>query len=472
MQKHNLNINKNVEKASITAEFFKTLLMNANVWVTFLDPKGCIVVWNKAAEEISGYTADEVMESNEIWKKLYPDLEYRKVVTKKINDTLQNRKKLENFETIILTKGAIKKQISWNTREILDQNGDIIGYIAMGRDITEIVSLGKQFRTLLMNANIWVAFLDPQSRIEVWNRTAEEISGYTADEVMGSNEIWKKIYPDPEYRKEVTEKIIDIISNKKSLTNFESNIVTKNKEKRVISWNTQEIRDDENKIMGFVVTGRDITNIIGLQRKFGTLLMNANVWIAFLDPQSRIEVWNRAAEEISGYTADEVIGSNEIWKKLYPDQEYRKKVTEKIIDIISNKKSLENFESRIITRVGDKKTISWNTRELEDDKGNTLGYIMIGLDITKEKKMHTEVFEYIGESAMRLKNPVEVVKNNMDGLIIRLETGDYTTEDLILQMRIQSKNAEKIIENLHELNEAVSMAFEDMPPALKKFLSR
>ncbi|MCK4269266.1 MAG: PAS domain-containing protein, partial [Methanogenium sp.] len=251
--------------------------MNANVWITFLDPKGCIVVWNKAAEEISGYTADEVMESNEIWKKLYPDPEYRKVVTKKINDTLQNRKKLENFETIILTKGALKKQISWNTREILDQNGDIIGYIAMGRDITEIVSLGKQFRTLLMNANVWVAFLDPQSKIEVWNRAAEEISGYTADEVIGSNEIWKKLYPDQEYRKELTEKIIDIISNKKSLTNFESNIVTKNKEKRVISWNTREIRDDENKIMGFVATGRDITNIINLQRKFGTLLMNANV---------------------------------------------------------------------------------------------------------------------------------------------------------------------------------------------------
>jgi len=95
--------------------------------------------------------------------------------------------------------------------------------------------------------------------------------------------------------------------------------------------------------VGFVVTGRDITNIIGLQRKFGTLLMNANVWIAFLDPQSRIEVWNRAAEEISGYTADGVTGSNEIWKRLYPDLEYRKEVTEKIIDIISNKKKSYKF---------------------------------------------------------------------------------------------------------------------------------
>ena len=97
---------------------------------------------------------------------------------------------------------------------------------------------------------------------------------------------------------------------------------------------------------------------------------------------------------------------------------------------------------------------------------------MIGLDITKEKQLHNEVFEYIGESAMRLKNPVEVIKNNVDELIIRLKDGDYTTGDLIIQLSIQSKNAEKIIENLHELNKAVSMAFEDMPPALQKFLSR
>jgi len=353
MQKENHNLIENpgkfsIENASLTTGFFETLLMNANVWVTFLDPKGSIVVWNTAAEEISGYTANEVRGSNEIWKKLYPDPKYRKVVTEKIDDAIQNRQKLENFETIILTKGNIQKQISWNTRETLDQNGEIIGYIAMGQDITEIVSLDNKFRTLLMNANVWVAYLDSHTLIEVWNRAAEEISGYTADEVIGSNDVWKKLYPDPEYRKSVTDKILDIISNKKDL---------------------------------------------------------------------------------------------------------------------------ENFESRINSKDGSIKIISWNTRELESDDGTTLGFIMIGRDITKEKKLHAEVIGYIGESAMRLKNPVEVIKNNMDVIIDRLENGECTTEDLILQIMIQSKNAEKIVENLHELNKAVSTAFEDMPPELKRFLS-
>ncbi|KAF1078187.1 hypothetical protein MKMG_00927 [Methanogenium sp. MK-MG] len=353
MQKENQHSNENpgefsIEKASLTAEFFETLLMNANVWIAFLDPKGSIVVWNTAAEEISGYTAGEVRGSNDIWKKLYPDPEYRKVVTEKINDAILNRQKLEHFETTILSKERVKKQISWNTREILDQNNETLGYIAMGRDISEIVSLGTKFRTLLMNANVWVAFLDSQTHIEVWNNAAEEISGYTADEVTGSNDVWKKLYPDPEYRKSVTDKILDIIANKKDI---------------------------------------------------------------------------------------------------------------------------ENFESKIISKDRSQKIISWNTRELKNGDGNTLGYIMIGRDITTEKKLHAEMIEYIGESAMRLKNPVEVIKYNMDEMIKRLEKGECTTEDLILQIKIQTKNAEQIVENLHELNRAVSLVFEDMPPELKRFLS-
>ncbi|WP_278155411.1 PAS domain-containing protein [Methanogenium sp. S4BF] len=353
MHNHNHHSNENraqfaFENASITAGFYETLLMNANVWIAFLDPKGCVIVWNKAAEDISGYTESEVRGSREVWKKLYPDPPYREVVTQKIDDAIQNRQNLENFETVIHTKGGKQKEISWNTREILAEDGEITGYITIGRDITEVVSLGKKFRTLLMNANVWIAFLDAETRVEVWNSAAEEISGFTAEEVTGSNDIWKKLYPDPEYRKDVTTKIIDIISRTKDL---------------------------------------------------------------------------------------------------------------------------ENFESRIHTKDGHEKIISWNTRELDSDEGKTLGFILIGRDITKEKKLHAEIIEYIGESAMRLKNPVEVIKNNMDEIITRLENDECTTDDLILQIKIQTKNAEKIIENLYELNKAVSLAFEDMPPELKRYLS-
>ncbi|WAI00606.1 PAS domain-containing protein [Methanogenium organophilum] len=327
------------------------------------------------------------------------------------------------------------------------------------------------FETLLMNANVWITFLDKKGRIGVWNTAGEEITGYTEEEVRGSNEIWKKLYPEPEYRKIVTEKIDDAIKNRNKLENFETVILTKGGNRKQISWNTRDIRDNNGEIIGYIALARDISKIVSLEKKFRTLLMNANVWVAFLDSQTRIEVWNRAAEVISGYRAEEVRGSNEIWKKLYPDPTYRKEVTEKILDIISNKRDIKNFESKISARDGTEKIITWNTRALENGTGNTLGYIMIGNDITRERKLQADFIEYLGESAMRLKNPVEVIKSNMDDLILRLENGECSTEDVILQIRIQTKNAEQIIENLFELNKAIGMAFEDMPSELKKFLS-
>lgn len=327
------------------------------------------------------------------------------------------------------------------------------------------------FETLLMNANVWITYLDKQGRIGIWNTAAEEITGYRGDDVIGQNDIWKKLYPDPDYRREVTEKIDEAIHNRRTLENFETVILTKGGEYRYISWNTREIRDDTGKNFGYIALGRDITEKVTMGKKFRTLLMNANVWVAFLDADTNIEVWNRAAETISGYRADEVVGTNTVWKSLYPDPRYRKEVTGQIQDHISNKKELENFESKITSRSGEEKIISWNTRALEGHTGRIIGYIMTGSDVTHERKMQAEFVGYIGESAMRLKNPVEVVRENMEQLAVRMEAGECSVEDCILQIRIQAKNAEQIIANLSELNHAISIAFEDMPAELRDFLS-
>lgn len=327
------------------------------------------------------------------------------------------------------------------------------------------------FETLLMNANVWITYLDTKGRIGIWNTAAEDITGYGKEDVIGHNDIWKKLYPDPEYRREVTEKIDEAIQNRRTLENFETVVLTRGGEYRYISWNTREIREDTGNTLGYIAIGRDITDKVTMGKKFRTLLMNANVWVAFLDADTNIEVWNRAAEMISGYRADEVVGTNEVWKNLYPDPDYRKDVTEQIRDHISNKKELENFESKITSRSGEEKIISWNTRALEGHTGRILGYIMTGSDVTHERKMQAEFVGYLGESAMRLKNPVEVIKENMDQLAVRMEAGECPPEDCILQIRIQAKNAEQIIGNLSELNHAISIAFEDMPAELRDFLS-
>jgi PAS domain S-box-containing protein len=388
-------------------QFLENIIMSAKLWMAFLDLKGNILIWNFAAEEITGYTRDEVIGHDKIWKWIYPDDKYRKEVTKKIVDIISNKKYLENFETDIRTKKGETRRIRWNTRELSDNDSRTIGYVVLGNDITEIVKARQEIQrnaefqeSIIINAKLWMMFLDKKSNVVIWNKAAEEITGYTHDEVIGNDKIWKWIYPDDRYRKEVTKKIVDIISNKKYLENFETNIRTKTGETRRISWNTRELTGDEGEQLGYIVVGNDITEIAKAKREIKrnaefqeSIIINAKLWMMFLDKKSNVVIWNKAAEEITGYTYDEVIGNDKIWKWIYPDDRYRKEVTKKIVDIINNKKYLENFEANIRTKTGETRRISWNTRELTGDEGERLGYIVVGNDITVIAKAKQDLKE-------------------------------------------------------------------------------
>ncbi|MHC1629366.1 MAG: PAS domain S-box protein [Methanoculleaceae archaeon] len=202
------------------------------------------------------------------------------------------------------------------------------------------------------------------------------------------------------------------------------------------------------------------------------LMVDANVWISILDGNKRVVVWNRAAEVISGYSAEEAMGESGIWKLLYPDPEYRRQVTGRINEVFTQKKEIVSFQTEITTKGGDKRVLSWNTRPVTGESEEGGGYIMVGIDVTREKKMQEEIYAYLGEAAMRLKNPVELIRDSLSDLSQRVATQEISEEDLVLALRVQQKNADRIVENLRELNEMVALSFSDMPGALKEFLRR
>lgn len=269
-------------------------------------------------------------------------------------------------------------------------------------------ALTRFLESVILNAKLWMMFLDTSRNVVIWNRTAQEITGYSADEVLGNSEIWKWIYPDAAYRREVTHRIRETILTKKSLENFETSIRTKDHQERKISWNTRELVGEDNKSIGFIVLGTDITEIAKAKsdiRKYAefqkSIIINAKLWMTFLDTHNHVLIWNKAAEDITGYTKEEVTGHSNVWKWLYPDPAYRHEVTNRIRDIIHNNKYLENIETRILTKRGMTRYISWNTRELVGDDKKPIGYIVVGNDVTdkllakKELKEHEELFHGI-----------------------------------------------------------------------------
>lgn len=128
------------------SQFRENVIDNANVWLDVLDAEANVVVWNKAAERISGYSREEVVGHNKIWRWLYPDKTYREQITSTAQAIIHQNKVVEDFETCIRTKDGRHRIIAWYSRNLVDENGEVIGSVALGRDITEQKEAQEELR--------------------------------------------------------------------------------------------------------------------------------------------------------------------------------------------------------------------------------------------------------------------------------------------------------------------------------------
>ncbi len=135
-----------------------------------------------------------------------------------------------------------------------------------------------------------------------------------------------------------------------------------------------------------------------------SVIDNASIWINVLDPLARITVWNKAAAQISGYSREEVLGNPAIWEWLYPDPAYRAAITTKVNEIMSQGAEVEGFESCIRAKDGTEKIISWNSRRFFDERGQLVGSISIGLDVTARNLTERALIERERQLATLMAN--------------------------------------------------------------------
>jgi PAS domain S-box-containing protein len=321
---------------------------------------------------------------------------------------------------------------------------------------------------ILDNALVIIAVLEKGGRVVTWNQAAEMITGYTRDEVIGGTEIWKRLYPEKEYRNAITKKIAGILSTRDYFENLETEIRTRSGDSRFILWNTREIEDAG--IPKTIAVGIDITDQKELDAFRGSIIDNAYVLITVLNPKGNILIWNKAAEVITGYSRGEVLGKQDIWKNLYPDAGYRHDVTRQIADIIAKHQYFENLETMIRTKNGESRIISWNTRQIE--AGGTYNEIAIGRDITDQKRTEEALVAYMTEIAMRIKHPVTVIGDNLQDMAGLVRSGKLSEEDIARLLETQVRNAHQVATNVLEFQRAIAEKNKAIPEAYREFLER
>jgi PAS domain S-box-containing protein len=113
--------------------FISAILETAGAMIVLFDRDGRIVRFNRACEQVTGYTFDEVRDKF-IWDLLLTPGGV--ALTKTVFQRVQEGDEVSTYECHWLTKDGSRRLIAWSTTALRDQAGEIEYIVSNGIDIT------------------------------------------------------------------------------------------------------------------------------------------------------------------------------------------------------------------------------------------------------------------------------------------------------------------------------------------------
>jgi len=412
--------NRAEEVLKRSEEKFRSLFENANDGIIYLDESGRILDVNKKALEIFGGPKREVLGRHYTKLGIFSTRDIP-VLTSKFDNILAS----EKIRLNVCIKSKKGQEVPLECSVSIVRMGDhASGIMVVARDVTE---RKRTEEALQEERNKLQAIVDSME----YGLTIQD-RDYN---IIYQNEVLRKFLGDNLGEKcyrayEFSDKICDGCPVRKAWADGKSHTAERKvvyPSGEILFWeNTASpIRDARGEIVACLEITRNITDrkksdeeIRKLSQYLESIIDNANLWLDVLDENGNVVIWNKAAEQISGYPREEVVGRGEIWEWLFPDQEYRNKITAKVAAIIEKGEVVEDFETTIRCKDGEIKTISWNSRNLLGAEGKPVGSIALGRDVTEKKR--TE--EALRESEEKFRNLAEQSPNmifiNQKGRIV------------------------------------------------------
>jgi PAS domain S-box-containing protein len=388
-------------------DFAEHLVETANAIVVVLDMQGEIRVFNSAAERITGYTAEEIDGSN--WfevlvpRERYPEvwLEFERLMDGGIP---------QEFENPILTKDGEERHVVWKNNELI-RNGEIVGLVSFGIDITErkraeesLRESEEQLRTIMQTMPVMVDAFDDEQNIIVWNRECERVTGYLAEEIVGNPHAMELLYPGAEYREWVMS---TVRKQEGDFRNLELSLACKNGEARTVLWSNLSA---SHPITGWATwaVGIDITErkqvmeeLAATKGMLEAAISQSPSGIVIADaPDVTIRLANDAAFGIrggdpKGLTGIDVTKHSAKWQILRPDASpfppEQLPLSRAIID-----GELTQGKEFIIRDVdGHDHWVSANAAPIRDEHGQVTAGIVVFHEITDRKQAEREREELI-----------------------------------------------------------------------------
>ena len=453
-------LKKTEEALRESEERFRQVVENANEWVWEVDANGLYTYASPAIKNILGYKVEEIVGKKHFYDLFHP--EDRERLKEEAFRIFESKKAFRSFINRNLHKNGMERWLITSGVPILNEEGNLIGYRGVDLDITEkkkaidaLMESEEKFRILAENSPNAI-FISKEDKIVYANKKTEEITGYSREEMYSPQFNFLDLVAPEEKEKAI---IYKEQLKEKGFSSCECTIIDKNGKRKSVLVNATTIPYEKGGALLCIIT--DITEIKKTEKEvkklnqyLESIIENANVWLDVLDEEGNIVIWNKAAEEISGYTKEEVVGHAKIWEWLYPDEEYRKKIFSKEMAIIKEGDVVENFETEIRAKDGKKKIISWHSKNLIDEEGRPIGLVALGIDITEMKQMQEKLMEHLKMAS--LGRLAAVVAHELNTPLANIAiTAEYLAskigeehEEEIRIIKEEVKNASSIIKEI------------------------
>jgi diguanylate cyclase (GGDEF)-like protein/PAS domain S-box-containing protein len=256
---------------------------------------------------------------------------------------------------------------------------------ALRKSKKELAEKVEHLNAIINNMNEYFFTYDRNGFITYANKKVLEIGGYDPGEMIDTSIFH---YVPEQYRAEVAKKVVARLGQGIS-ESYEVPLIHKDGTTRLSKLNASPIIED-GRITGGMVLAEDISKqretekVLEDERAFvSAILETVGAMVVVLDREGRIVRFNRACEQLTGYSFEEVSGMY-LWDLLIPSKD--EKTVRNVFESLSTGMFPSSFENYWLTRSGERRLISWSNTAIPDDYGMVKYVIGTGIDISARKQ--------------------------------------------------------------------------------------
>ena len=230
----------------------------------------------------------------------------------------------------------------------------------------------------------------------MWNRAAERIFGWTREEMLGRGGLPLA----PEAKRAEAEELFERVIAGESVNDLETVRLHKNGTLIAVSIAAAPVVGESGEVVGNMVAYTDVTGRKAQEQRLQALIDASPVALVEFDIDTRIRLWNPAAERIFGWTRDEMLGRGGL--PMAPD--HKRDESEDLWNRVISGEFVNDLETERLRKDGTLVAVSIAGAPVRDWAGRVVGNMVAYTEITERMAQQAEVHRLNAELRDRLED--------------------------------------------------------------------